>query len=185
VTIDNTTPTEGDTLTASNSLVDEDGLGAITYTWKANGTTVGTGSSYTLTQAEVGMTIRVEASYTDGYGASEVVASGATAAVANLNNLPTGTVSIDNIAPQQGDTLTASNTLADADGLGAITYTWKADGTTVGTGNSYVLTQAEVPRRSPMSTTPPPASSASIIRPRLKAIRSRRATPWRTSMAWV
>jgi len=45
---------------------------------------------------------------------------------------------------QQGDVLTAANTLADADGLGAITYTWKAGTTTVGTGTSYTLAQADV-----------------------------------------
>ena len=55
-------------MTAANTLADEDGLGAITYTWKADGSTVGTGATYTLTQAEVGKTITVEASYTDGQG---------------------------------------------------------------------------------------------------------------------
>ena len=36
---------------------------------------------------------------------------------------PTGSVTISGTA-RQGETLTASNTLADADGLGTITYTW-------------------------------------------------------------
>ncbi len=143
VSIDNTTPAQGDLLTASNTLADADGLGAITYIWKADGSTIGTGSTYTLTQSEVGKTITVEARYTDGYGQAEVVAS-STAAVANVNDAPTGSVSIDNTSPAQGDLLTASNTLADVDGLGAITYTWKADGSTVGTGATYLLTQAEV-----------------------------------------
>ncbi|MEZ6059075.1 MAG: cadherin-like domain-containing protein [Planctomycetaceae bacterium] len=84
VTIDNTTPAQGDTLTASNTLADADGLGAITYTWKADGATVGTGTTYTLTEAEVGTVITVEASYTDGHGTNEVVASSATAAVTNV-----------------------------------------------------------------------------------------------------
>ena len=75
------TATQGQTLTALNTLADADGLGAITYTWKAGGATVGTGSIYTLTQAEVGKTITVTASYTDGGGFAESVASGPTVAV--------------------------------------------------------------------------------------------------------
>jgi len=144
VTIDDTTPTQGDTLTASNTLADADGLGTITYTWKANGVTVGTGSTYTVTEAEVDKTITVEASYTDGHGTPETVSSAATAAVVNVNDAPTGSVTIDDTTPTQGDTLTASNTLADPDGLGTITYTWKADGTTVGTGATYTVTESEV-----------------------------------------
>ena len=60
------------TLTAANTLADADGLGAITYTWKADSSTVGTGGTYTLTQAEVGKTITVEASYTDGQGSDRM-----------------------------------------------------------------------------------------------------------------
>ncbi len=144
VTIDDTTPTQGQTLTVSNTLADPDGLGAITYTWRADGASVGTGSTYVVTEAEVGKVISVVASYTDGHGTSESVSSAATAAVANVNDAPTGNVTIDDTTPTQGQTLTASNTLADADGLGAITYTWQADGSTVGTGGTYVVTEAEV-----------------------------------------
>ena len=92
-------------LTAANTLADEDGLGAITYTWKADGSTVGTGATYTLTQAEVGKTITVEASYTDGQGTNELVSSAATAAVTNVNDAPTGSVTIDNTTPAEGDTV--------------------------------------------------------------------------------
>ena len=69
------TVTQGQTLTATNSLADADALGIIAYTWKANGTTVGTGTTYTLTQLEVGKTITTTASYTDGYGTVESVSS--------------------------------------------------------------------------------------------------------------
>ncbi|WP_374681677.1 cadherin-like domain-containing protein, partial [Accumulibacter sp.] len=144
VGIDNATPAQGDTLTASNTLADPDGMGTVTYTWKANGTTIGTGTTYVLTEAEVGKLITVVASYTDGHGTAEAVTSAATAAVTNVNDAPTGAVSIDNATPAQGDTLTASNTLADPDGMGTITYTWKANGTTIGAGTTYTLTEAEV-----------------------------------------
>ena len=116
--------TQGQTLTASSSLADVDGLGAMTYTWKSNGVTVGTGSSYTLTQAEVGKTVTATASYFDGDGTPESVTSATTGAVANVDDLPTGAVYINGIS-KEGKTLTATNTLMDADGLGAISYTWK------------------------------------------------------------
>ncbi len=137
------TPTQGQTLTASNSLADADGLGAITYTWKAGATALGTGTTYTLTQAEVGKTITVTASYTDGGNTAESVTSSATSAVANVNDAPTGLVTINGTAAL-GQTLTASNTLADPDGLGPITYTWSAGSSTLGTGATYTLTTAEV-----------------------------------------
>jgi hypothetical protein len=103
-----------------------------------------TSNTFTLTQAQVGAVITVRVSYTDAGGASENTTSAATAAVANVNDAPTGAVNIDNATPAEGDTLTASHTLADEDGLGIITYTWKADGVIVGSGSSFTLTQAEV-----------------------------------------
>ena len=51
--------------------------------------------------------------------------STSTAAVANVNDAPTGKVSIGGTA-QQGSLLTASQTLADADGLGTLGYRWQS-----------------------------------------------------------
>lgn len=141
------TATQGQTLNASNTLADADGLGTISYQWKADGATIlgATSASYVLTQAQVGKVITVTASYTDGQGAAESVTSNGTSAVANVNDAPTGTVSITGTATQ-GQTLNASNTLADADGLGTVSYQWKADGATIlgATGASLVLAEAQV-----------------------------------------
>ena len=138
---------QGQTLSAAHTLADADGLGPISYQWKANGTAItgATGSSYVLQQGQVGKTITVAASYTDGFGTAEAVTSAATAAVANVNDAPTGSVTISGVAGL-GQTLVASNTLADADGLGAISYQWKANGTAItgATSSSYVLQQAQV-----------------------------------------
>jgi len=138
---------QGQTLTAANSLADLDGLGPISYQWKANGTAItgATTSTYVLQQAEVGKAITVTASYTDGFGTPEAVTSAATAAVANINDAPTGSVTISGLA-SQGQTLTAANSLADLDGLGPISYQWKANGTAItgATASTYVLQQAEV-----------------------------------------
>jgi len=139
--------TEGETLTASNTLADEDGLGEISYQWLRDGVAIdgATGSDYVLTQADVGAEISVSASYTDAQGAAESVSSAATAAVANVNDAPTGAVTISGEATE-GETLTASNTLADEDGLGEISYQWLRDGVAIdgAVGTEYVLTQADV-----------------------------------------
>jgi hypothetical protein len=141
------TATQGQTLTASNTLADADGLGTISYQWQAGGANIAgaTGTSFTLTQAQVGKAITVVASYTDQQNTAESVSSAATNLVANVNDQPTGSVTIAGTATQ-GQTLTASNTLADVDGLGAISYQWRADGTNIAgaTGTSLTLTQAQV-----------------------------------------
>ena len=81
------TPTKGQTLTAHHTLADADGLGDIHYQWKAGGVDISgaTGSSYTLSQAELGKKITVSASYTDGQGSNESVISAATLLAASLS----------------------------------------------------------------------------------------------------
>ena len=148
VTIDNMTPAEGDTLTASNTLADADGLsGPIGYQWYLDGIAIGgaTGATYTAVPADVGGVITVVASYTDDQGTFESVSSGATAAVANVNYAPTGSVTISG-TPTEDQTLTASNTLADADGMGPVSYQWQRDGVDIGgaTGSIYILGDADV-----------------------------------------
>jgi uncharacterized delta-60 repeat protein len=63
----------GQTLRASNTLNDADGLGAISYQWQVNNHNVSgaTGSEYLLTSADVGKTISVQASYVDAGGTHE------------------------------------------------------------------------------------------------------------------
>ena len=129
ITIDNTSPAEGDLLTASNTLADADGLGTITYTWKAGGNVVGTGATYTTTQSDVGKVITVEASYTDGEGTAEVVSSAATDPVTNVDQAAviTGNTSYNG---NEGDTATGDLNATDADGLTDTTYfTISAQGT--------------------------------------------------------
>ncbi len=139
------TPVVGGTLTAANTLADADGLGSIAYQWKANGAVVGSGSSLTLTSSDLGKTITVTASYTDGFGHGESVVSNPTTAIIN-NHPPTGSVTI--AGPSYvGNTLTAFNTLSDTDGMGSVTYQWYADGSSVGSGGSLLLTQAMVGNR--------------------------------------
>ncbi len=141
------TATEDEILTASNTLADEDGLGAIGYQWQRGGVDIpgAVGGTYTLVQADVGSVIRVVASYTDGQGTAESVASADTAAVTNVNDLPTGAVTIAGTATED-EILTAAHTLADEDGLGAIGYQWQRNGVDIpgAVGGTYTLVQADV-----------------------------------------
>jgi Ca2+-binding RTX toxin-like protein len=97
--INSLSPTEGAELTANASgLVDADGLdpAGVTLTWEAGNDAdgwleVGTGTSFTPTQAEVGKLLRVVARFIDNAGAPEEVVSDVTAAVIddpNLGNTP-------------------------------------------------------------------------------------------------
>ena len=90
-TIDDTTPVEGETLTADPSgIADADGLTGATFTWQwirvSGGTETpiagATTASYTVVAGDVGAKLKVEASFTDDGGTAETVESAATAAVA-------------------------------------------------------------------------------------------------------
>ncbi len=78
---------QGQTLTADTStLADADGLGTFSYQWKRNGAAIAgaTASTYTLVQADVGSTITVTVSYTDGGGTAESLTSAPTTTVKAL-----------------------------------------------------------------------------------------------------
>ncbi len=85
------TPAEGQLLTV-NVVAHADGLGAMSFLWKANGTPIGSGTSYLLTQAEIGKTMTVTASYINSAGLAETASSSATAAVTGLVDPATGSV---------------------------------------------------------------------------------------------
>ena len=145
------TPTQGQMLTAVNNLADLDGIptsgtGAIAYTWKANGATIGAGNTFMLTQSQVGKNISVIASYIDNFGTTESVGSSATSAIVNINDAPVGSVAISG-TPAQGQILKASNNLSDADGLsGIITYQWRSNGSVIAgaTASTYLLGLADI-----------------------------------------
>jgi len=141
------TVTQGQTLTASNTLADTDGLGTISYQWKANSVnlTGATGTTLALTEALVGKTISVLASFKDGAGKDESVSSATTGQVINVNDAPKGTVTVSGVATQK-EVLTATNNLSDEDGLGAIAYQWLADNIAISgaTSSTLVLSQDQV-----------------------------------------
>ena len=126
------TATEGETLSArTDTLADDDGLGAFSYQWQRS-TDSGvenipnaSQSTYTLGDADVGRTVQVQVRYTDGNGTVETLTSDASAAVTNINDQPSGAVTLSGTATE-GETLTArTNTLGDNDGLGDLSYQWQ------------------------------------------------------------
>ena len=146
------TLTQGQTLTASNTLQDANGLGTVHYQWLADGAAVSGASAatFTLTQAQVGKSMSVQASYTDLGGTAEVVTSTLSAKVVNIDDLTTGTLAFSGNATD-GATLSAvTSGLTDLDGVGSFTYQWQvlngADWQNLSgkTSATLALTQANV-----------------------------------------
>ena len=132
VTVDGV-PKEGETLTASNTLADLDGLGEIiSYQWLRDNSEIKdeTKSTYTLTANDIGKTISVKASYTDKLNTPESIASSSTKAVekfvapvpvvstkpTNGNDLLTGTKSNEKL-----DALAGNDTLIGGEGVDTLT----------------------------------------------------------------
>ena len=143
----------GETLTAETTgIADADGLDntSFAYQWLADDADISeeTGSTYALTEADEGKTVKVQVSFTDDAANEETLTSTATDAVAGLPNSPaTGAPTITGTA-QVGETLTAETTgIADTDGLdnASFAYQWLADDADISeeTGKTYALTEAD------------------------------------------
>ncbi len=112
------TVTENQTLTANNNLADADGLGTLNYQWQqstdgTNWTNISgaTNTTLSLGDNQVGKFIRVQVSYSDGQGTVETINSSATSAVTNVNDVPTGSVTLNGTAAKN-QTLTANKYLS-------------------------------------------------------------------------
>ena len=112
------------------------------------------GGTVTLTSGVVTYTPTVDFYGTDTFtyiarddndNTSETSTTTVTLTVANVNDDPTGSVTItgDN---KTGQTLTASNDLTDADGMGTVSYQWSKDGVDVAgaTNTTLVLVDADI-----------------------------------------
>jgi len=152
------TTKSGQVLTASHSLADSDGLGAVTYQWQASpdGTAwsdLATGSTVTLSSAVLGLKLRVTASYTDKLGTKESVSSTATDAIelgmnvingtSAQDNL-TGTSAIDLISAGSGNDLitgsTGNDTIDGGAGVDTLSYSGTYASFSIANGTDGVLT---------------------------------------------
>lgn len=94
------------------------------------------GPTFIPGDAEVGLRLRVRATYQDATGVIETVYSevnAATPAIANVNDQPTGQIAVSDSTPTEGSLLTAQHAFIDVDGLAGATfvYQWQSsnDGT--------------------------------------------------------
>ena len=100
------------------------------FTLDTNGT-LKTATTFDYESNASSYAIRVQAK--DEFNAT--VEGNFTVMLINANEPSTGSVTMSG-TPVVGQTLTASNTLADADGLGAITYQWYRDGVPIVLGGT-------------------------------------------------
>ena len=129
----NGTLQEDSILEADPDFADADGLGDYVFSWErsedaSNWTAIsGQDQNYlALTQAEVGNYIRSKVSYTDVQGTFETVTSEKSVyKVANLDDAPTGGVSLSGEAVEDKVLVASYDTLADEDGLGALSLQWQ------------------------------------------------------------
>jgi hypothetical protein len=141
--------TEDQTLTADTSgISDDDGLGTFGYQWLRNGTNItgATNSTYTSTDADVGAAISVRVRYTDDHGTQESLTSSSTAAITGINDTPMGLPVIQGTI-RENQTLVANTVgISDADGLGAFSYQWLRNGSTISgaTNSNYATGDADV-----------------------------------------
>ena len=144
----------GETLTTNTSGIgDADGLDAVafSYQWLADDADIpgAADATYTLSDADVGKSIKVRVTFTDNADHAESLTSAATAAVtARPNNPATGAPTISGTV-QAGETLTADTSgITDADGLTnvAFSYQWLAADADIleATSSTYTLTDADV-----------------------------------------
>ena len=69
--------------------------------------------------------MRVQTTFIDNHGTSEVVVSNATSAIKNVNNNPTGSVVISGVTTEDATISINTSALADGDGLGTLRYQWQ------------------------------------------------------------
>jgi Ca2+-binding RTX toxin-like protein len=140
------TPTQGQTLSASNTLADVDGLGTIAYQWLADGIAIvgATGSTLLLGQAQVGMAITVRASTVDAGGTVESTLSSPSATVAGLDATPpTMAIGTSDASLGFGETASITFTLSEASTnfvFGDVTVSGGTLSSFSGSGTSYSAT---------------------------------------------
>ncbi|MBW8191743.1 hypothetical protein K0504_11920 [Neiella marina] len=141
-------------VTMSVTIDDSDGyqIGTETYSWTADDQVLSgvTGSEYTLTEAELGKTIRVGVQYTDRGNTFEDIQTQRTAEiVANEAGVVTITLTpVDDSfdVPIVGDTVTASVTDIAGTETSEFMYQWLADDVAIDNAveQSYIIDTADV-----------------------------------------
>ena len=141
--------TQGQTLTVNTSeIADAEGISSFSYQWSRNGVSIdgAVGSSYELTQDDVGTLVSVAVQSLDSFGGTGSWYLTGSSVVANINDAPEGAPAILGTATQ-GETLTVdTSAIYDADDLGSFSFQWLRDGVTIPGAiyDSYTLEQSDV-----------------------------------------
>lgn len=133
----------GSTLTADTSgIADADGLGTLNIQWLLDGSPINgaTNTTYVPVAGDADSDVSVQVSFTDGEGNAEgpLTSSAVTIQAAPVSNTPTTGSPVITGTAQVGQQLGVdASALADVDGLGTFTYSWRLDGSEVGTAATY------------------------------------------------
>lgn len=138
----------GETLTASLRVFDSDGMQASTvlYGWYAGDELVGAGNQLTLTQEMVGENIGFSVVFQDDRGNYEVSPTYSIPGevVVRVENTAASGIPIISGELTQGTTIEANtSSIQDANGLGAFSYAWMADGAVIAGATDRQLTLNE------------------------------------------
>ena len=138
VTISDTTPTVGQTLTASWRPT----AATANVAWyRHNGVLVGSGSSYTVKAADAGYCLYAVAIGTGSTTGEVTSANTAAVTTGTSSTIALQSVSISDTTPAVGQTLTVSVQPAGA----TASFTWRSsDGRILGYGNSYTVTTEDL-----------------------------------------
>ena len=116
----------------TESLADGDGLGSIQVQWQISNDGSNWGvlpgaiqSSFTPRDSEVGKFLRVQVSYVDGQGNTEILTSPPSKAVQNINDEPRGAPILNGQAIEDGSLFVDVSRISDEDGLGAFSLIWQ------------------------------------------------------------
>ena len=142
------TATEDRLLTVNTAGITDTNGGGFSYQWLRDGVDIGgaTASAYMLGDADVGRSISVRVSYTNGHGSPESPTSAAVGPVVNVNDTPTGLPTISGTATEDQLLTAVTSGIGDADGLGSFSYQWLRNGGNIGgaTAGTYTLGDADV-----------------------------------------
>ena len=137
-TISDTTPAEGQTLTASTAgIVDINGVPAtFSFQWfsGANMIVGATAQTFTPNILQVNTPLSVRVSFTDLQGNTESLTSAATSPVTPfITNTPaTGAPVINDTTPTEGSQVTANTAgIGDTNGLGTFSFQWLSNGVAI------------------------------------------------------
>lgn len=116
----------------TESIADGDGLGSLQVQWQisddGSNWRILPGaiqSSFTPRDSEVGKFLRVQISYVDGQGNTEMLLSPMSKPVQNVNDKPRGRPELNGIAIEDGTLVVDVSRISDEDGLGAFNLIWQ------------------------------------------------------------